>query len=328
MRVLVYGYKGWIGSQFTQLLTSRAIQWVPGEERAEHPERIRAELAEKAPTHVISLIGRTHGPGSATIDYLESKGKLKDNVRDNLFAPMCLALACKQRGIHFTYLGTGCIFEYDDEHENAVEGKGFTEGAKPNFFGSSYSTVKGFTDQLMPLLGEGVLNLRIRMPITGEKHPRNFITKIAGYAKICSIPNSMSVLPDLLPAALSLMERKYSGTINLTNPGVISHNEVLTMYKEIVDPEFTWENFTLDEQAEVLAAGRSNNRLDTSLLERLCPGVLPIQEAVRAALGEHAGHAQPCARQAGVPGAMGVFGEWVRTRRLRVGTERGSRMNT
>ena len=30
-----------------------------------------------------------------------------------------------------------------------------------------------------------VLNLRIRMPITGEKNSRNFITKITSYKKIC-----------------------------------------------------------------------------------------------------------------------------------------------
>ena len=45
----------------------------------------------------------------------------------------------------------------------------------PNFFGSSYSVVKGFTDRLMKLYDENVLNLRIRMPITGEQNSRNFI---------------------------------------------------------------------------------------------------------------------------------------------------------
>ena len=39
------------------------------------------------------------------------------------------------------------------------------------------------------------------------------------------------------------------------------------MYKEIVDNSFTWENFSYDEQMKVLASARSNNYLDTSLLE-------------------------------------------------------------
>lgn len=47
--------------------------------------------------------------------------------------------------------------------------------------------------------------------------------------------------------------------MNYTNPGAISHNEILNMYKEHIDPEFTWENFNLEEQAKILKAPRSNN---------------------------------------------------------------------
>ena len=45
-----------------------------------------------------------------TIDYLEQPGKLKENVRDNLFNPLTSAFVFKQEiGIYFTYLGTGCM---------------------------------------------------------------------------------------------------------------------------------------------------------------------------------------------------------------------------
>jgi hypothetical protein len=56
------------------------------------------------------------------------------------------------------------------------------------------------------------------------------------------------------------------------------------MYKEIVDPEFTWSNFTIEEQNQILASKRSNNCLDTTKLLSLCPNVLPIQESVRNAI--------------------------------------------
>jgi len=67
----------------------------------------------------------------------------------------------------------------------------------------------------------------------------------------------------------------------LTNPGLISHNEILEMYKEIIDPEFTWKNFTQAEQAKVLAAERSNNFLDTSKLEGLFPDMPSIKDATK-----------------------------------------------
>jgi dTDP-glucose 4,6-dehydratase len=311
MKILVYGHKGWIGQQFIAILREKAekhfdyeygtytdYEYVLGDARADNVEDVTRELVLYRPTHVVSFIGRTHGTIGdqvfPTIDYLEQPGKLKENVRDNLYAPISLALACKERGIHYTYLGTGCIFSYrKDPNEvgpnevgpnevgpNEVD-HGFTEADLPNFFGSDYSTVKGFTDRLMHQLSGHVLNLRMRMPIIGEDNPRNFITKITNYAKVCSIPNSMTVLPELLPIMLDMMCKNTVGTMNLTNPGTISHNEILALYKAHVDPTFTWQNFSAEEQRLVIASERSNNLLDTTRLQQIAPHVRPIKQAVK-----------------------------------------------
>ncbi|KAI6888472.1 hypothetical protein KC360_g1863 [Hortaea werneckii] len=63
-----------------------------------------------------------------------------------------------------------------------------------------------------------------------------------------------------------MAEHAETGVVNFTNPGAISHNEVLALYREIVDPGYTWENFTLEEQSRVIKAGRSNCELDASKL--------------------------------------------------------------
>ncbi len=39
--------------------------------------------------------------------------------------------------------------------------------------------------------------------------------------------------------------------------------QILELYKQYIDPEFTWSNFTVEEQAKVIVAPRSNNLLDT-----------------------------------------------------------------
>lgn len=118
------------------------------------------------------------------------------------------------------------------------------------------------------------------MPIVAEENHRNFITKILSYSKICSVPNSMSVLDELLPIVLKMMGAGITGTVNLTNPGVISHNEILEMYQKHVDPEFTWNNFSIEEQRSILMCDRSNNWLDTSVLEAFAPEVRHIKDAV------------------------------------------------
>ena len=125
------------------------------------------------------------------------------------------------------------------------------------------------------------------MPINSERNPRNFITKITTYKKICSIPNSMTVLPDFFPIILDMLDKNITGTFNLTNPGLISHNEILEIYKEIVNPCFKWENFTTEEQNKVLDSKRSNNYLDTSKIQNLYPDLLNIKNSVRKILEKY-----------------------------------------
>lgn len=293
MNILVYGSNGWIGGQFIKILEKHDLQFSCGNARADNVDDVTKEIETVKPTHVISFIGRTHGKINdkvyTTIDYLEQEGKLGENIRDNLFSPLLLAEICRNHSIHYTYLGTGCIFKFDKDHPFGEEVNGFDENSMPNFFGSSYSVVKGFTDRFMHLF-PNVLNLRIRMPITGEKNGRNFITKIVTYEKVCSVPNSMTVLPELLVYVIDMMKNQVTGTMNLTNPGLISHNEIFDMYKEIVDPAFKWVNFSQEEQRKILAADRSNNFLETTRLETLYPQVAPIKEAVRKCLVEYKQH--------------------------------------
>ena len=305
---LLYGHKGWIGQQFCELLQSSGMPFARGRARADDKDAVERELEEVRPTHVFSFIGRTHGVHDGrvipTVDFLEQPGRLRDNLRDNLLAPLTLASACASRDVHLTYLGTGCIFKYTDERRSEPAG-GFTEEDLPNFFGSSYSAVKACTDRLVgSLFGHKVLNLRIRMPIAGQPHPRNFVTKITQYEHICSIPNSMTVLDELLPVAMRLASTNVVGTVNLTNPGRISHDEVLGLYRDIVDPSFRWKNFTEADQARVLAAERSNNLMNTDRLQALVkeaglPPVRPIRDAVRSALESYRDACTPAYDAAG-----------------------------
>ena len=123
------------------------------------------------------------------------------------------------------------------------------------------------------------------MPISDDLHHRSLVTKITKYEKVVNIPNSMTVLTDMLPIAVELARNNYVGKYNFTNPGSISHNEILTMYRDYIDPKFQWKNFTLEEHNTVVVAKRSNNELDSTKLEKACKdlglAVLPIHDAMR-----------------------------------------------
>lgn len=50
------------------------------------------------------------------------------------------------------------------------------------------------------------------MPIVADLvYPRNFITKIIKYNKVVNIPNSMTVLPELIPLSIEMSKRKLTG---------------------------------------------------------------------------------------------------------------------
>jgi dTDP-4-dehydrorhamnose reductase len=275
MKILFFGSKGWIGKQFGFFLNKNGITYISTDVRADDEKAVEEEIKLYSPTHIISFIGRTHGGEYNTIDYLELSGKLKDNIRDNLYSPVILSILCERYNIHYTYLGTGCIFSSDDPTTTSID-----DDALPNFFGSSYSTVKGFTDRLQHMYSKNTLNLRIRMPIVNYEHNRNFLSKIFKYEKICSMANSMTVLEDMFPVIMDMMIKNTTGTFNLVNKGVITHNEILEMYKKHIDPSFVWENFSVEEQNSVLLSKRSNTQLSNDKLYSLYPDIPEIKTSV------------------------------------------------
>ena len=104
------------------------------------------------------------------------------------------------------------------------------------------------------------------MPVSDDLHERSIVTKLTSYAAIISIPNSQVVLHDMLPCALLLAQHNEVGVYNFANPGAISHDEILEMFKCIVRPELTWTNFDNVGLKKVTTAGRSNCELDVTKL--------------------------------------------------------------
>ena len=206
--------------------------------------------------------------GRPNVDWCEDH-KI-ETIRTNVIGCLTIADICEQRKIYHLLYATGCIFEYDETH--VIGGTGFTEEDAANFHGSFYSHTKAMVEDLLKNYTQ-TCTLRVRMPISDDLSPRNFVTKIVKYDKVVDVPNSMTVLTELLPVSLAMAERRLTGIYNFCNPGAISHNQVLSLYKKHVDPSYTWTNFSLEEQAKILKAGRSNNTLDHT---KLCAAVPDI----------------------------------------------------
>lgn len=270
---LVYGRTGWIGGKLGKLLTEQGHTWCYGTARLQDRRAVQDDIKRSRCTHVLCAAGLT---GRPNVDWCEDN-KI-DVIRGNVIGILTLADVAHEAGVHVTNFATGCIYKYDDEHP--IGGKPFTEEDDPNFAGSFYSETKSYME-LMLRHYPNVMQLRVRMPIDGNlQNPRNFITKIANYAKVVDIPNSMTVLEEFVPMAVDGAIRGLTGAYNWTNPGAISHNELLALYRDYLHPEFTWENFTEEEQAHVIKAPRSNNTMCDKKLRAAFPDVLNIKESI------------------------------------------------
>lgn len=260
---LLFGKNGWIGGKLTALLKESGATFYLADSRTQNRESVIAEIEKYKPTHILNAAGVT---GRPNVDWCEDHRQ--ETIRTNVIGCLTMADLCEQYGIHHTLYATGCIFEYDDEH--TIGGKGFTEEDSPNFHGSYYSHTKAMVEELLKEY-KMTCTLRVRMPISDDLASRNFLTKIIKYEKVVNVPNSMTTLTDMLPVSLKMAEKKLCGIYNFCNPGAISHNECLDLYKKHIDPDYTYQNFSLDEQAQILKAGRSNNTLDHTKLVSSVP---------------------------------------------------------
>ena len=262
---LLFGKNGWIGGKLIDLLKEQGKTYYLADSRTYDRESVLAEIEKYKPTHILNAAGVT---GRPNVDWCEDHHE--ETIRSNVLGTLTIADIADIKGIHHLLYATGCIFEYDKDH--VIGGKGFTEEDAANFHGSFYSHTKALCEDLLRNY-KHTCTLRVRMPISDDLSARNFVTKIVKYDKVVDIPNSMTVLTDLLPISLIMAERKLTGIYNFCNPGAISHNQVLDLYKKYVDPDYTYTNFSVDEQAKILKAGRSNNTLDDHKLVSALPDI-------------------------------------------------------
>jgi len=289
VKFLIFGRTGWIGGVLGKLVQEAGYECSFGTCRLQEREKVRREISESGATHVLNAAGVT---GRPNVDWCESHKV--ETIRANVIGTLTLVDVASQLGVHVTNFATGCIFHYDDaigKPENVPRDKNlistagpqsvFTEDDQANFSGSYYSLTKGYVENMLRAY-DNVLTLRVRMPIDHdvEGNKRNFIYKIAHYAKIVNIPNSMTVLDELLPYSVELAVRGKTGIYNFCNPGAISHGQVMDLYKEWIDPDCSWKYFSLEEQAKVITAARSNNELDCSKLWKEFPQMRPIRDSL------------------------------------------------
>lgn len=245
MKIYILGANGWMGGKCAKYFEAEGHEVVTERIDVTDLPLLKKTFLEIKPDAVINFAGVRAYP---TIDWCEDNKE--ETVAVNVGGAINVALASIEAGAYMVQIASGCIYLGGPD-------KAFTEEDAPNFFGSFYSRMRIVMQDALKELS--VLQVRIRMPVSMESHPRNLINKIVSYKKVISIPNSVTLIEDLLPALQILIEKKPIGIINLVNDGYMEHEEILKAYEEIVDPSHTYELITVEElEKNVVKASRSN----------------------------------------------------------------------
>jgi 3,5-epimerase/4-reductase len=265
MKGLVFG-RGFLGTRLGDYLGYEII----GRERADatNVSQIEKVLDSEIPDVVINAVGKT---GRPNIDWCETHKE--ETVLANISAAANLAAECSKRNIYFVHLGSGCIYDGDND------GKGFSEEDEPNFYGPQfYAKTKILAEKIVKEVPS--LILRVRMPIDDRPDERNLIDKLKKYTCLIDTKNSMTSVPHFIKAAGRLIEKRRTGIYNMVNPGVISPFEIMRLYREFVEPSHDFRELSLGELNKITRGKRANCYLNTDKLRKEGLALPEIHRAV------------------------------------------------
>lgn len=273
MSTLIFG-GGFLGERLARELPDAILSRVDITDR----DAVDGAIFEARATAVVNCAGKT---GRPNVDWCETHREA--TWRSNVLGPLVLAEACEAAGAYLLHVGSGCVF-----YGPSPSPGGWREDDPANPI-SYYSRSKYAADLLLAPRPD-VAVVRIRMPVDAAPHPRNLITKLAGYAQVIDVENSVTVIDDLVAAMRSLVAKRATGVFHVTNPGTMRHRDLLARYRELVDPSHRCE---LIEEGELVARGlalapRSNCVLASSRLEALGIHLRPIDVALTDVMARYA----------------------------------------
>ncbi|HZU81705.1 MAG TPA: sugar nucleotide-binding protein [Polyangiaceae bacterium] len=266
MTTLVFG-AGFLGERLARSLPgavlARDVDIADG-------QAVAAALRAHRPDAVVNAAGKT---GRPNVDWCESHPV--ETLRSNVVGALVLAEACAEAGAYLVHLGSGCIFYGPSPAPGGWREDDF---ANPS---ALYSRTKYAADLVLSRLPD-VGILRLRMPIDTVPGPRNLITKLAAYAQVIDVENSVTIVSDLVEVVRAVIERRGTGVFHATNPGPVRHAHLLALYRRFVDPS---HRSTLIREEELVGRGlvaraRSNCVLASTRLEELGVAMRPTEQAL------------------------------------------------
>jgi nucleoside-diphosphate-sugar epimerase len=270
---LVYGATGYLGSHVIKWLQIKGKKFTTSRSRLENRQDLLKDIELYQPKYVICAAGLA---GRPNIDWFENNKQ--EAIRVNVVGQLNVVDVCFQYKVHCTVFGSGMVYSYDEKHP-VGSGIGFSEEEEPNYTKLYYTELRVILEKLLKAY-DNVLNLRVFFPLSDDFHPRSLLAKIIKFEKIVNIPNSFTVVDDLWPVMIEMIEKNITGTYNFTNPGTMTLDEMLQLYKTYIDPTHNWKTVSLEEYKTLMKMERPNAELNVDKLLTLFPNIPHIKIAV------------------------------------------------
>jgi len=241
---LVIGATGFLGQETIKVLKNK--NWIALSDRLEETEKIKNKLELYKPKYVVCCAGIS---GKPTISWCETNKQI--TTYTNLTLQLSLAHLCYSLNIHLTIYGSGLIYDQP----------GFFSEITPSIAESHYSSTRILLEQALQPYMSHVLYLRIIFPISADKNPKCFLSKMK--ERLHTIHNksiSLTVIPSLFPLIPTIIEKKTVGIFNFVNSGAISLEDLVRHYVL---------KHSKDEQLTVLNQPHTSFILDTHKLQTI-----------------------------------------------------------
>jgi dTDP-4-dehydrorhamnose reductase len=244
-------------------------------------------LEDEKPDVLVNCIGFC---GVPNIDQCEIEKEKTLNA--NTVVPILLAQACNNMGIHMVHIASGCI--YCGKSPNYIpyefSASGKSEDYKPYTMDpgwketdianpASYYAQTKYACDLAIAPYDNVSTLRIRMPISPKPSPRGLIAKLRGYKSVIDIPNSMTMVSDLVRCIDWVIQGRKTGIYNVVNPEPITAAQIMQEYQKHVSSH-QFEIISGEQLDQITKAKRSNCILDGSKLKNAGFTMTPSQQAL------------------------------------------------
>lgn len=273
MKILIIG-QGFIGKRCQEKWSDAVM----ADGRVNSVADVVALIEEYRPDAVLNAAGVV---GKPNVDWCETHQL--ETIQGNTLLPLMIAEACQQKQVYLLHIGTGCIYYgYSSDPLGWKE----DEPANPSAVYTRSKYAADLTLSTLPKVGIA----RIRMPIDSVPFAGNLINKLVSYAKIVDVVNSVTVIDDMIEVFHELLRQQAEGIFHVTNPGTITHREIIRLYETYVDPTHHNEWITAEDlvQQGLAQKKRSNTILQSTRLAEYGITMRPIEVALEDTMKQYA----------------------------------------